>query len=221
MRFGKTLRESIHPEWQDQYMDYARLKSMLREDRQDDDQPWTEDDENRFCDEIFNVQLERVVVFQEQKLGALKDRIEAALDTLRAMAPTDELPKSDTNIARLKEIKGELDSVTNEVRELKKYSSTNYTGFLKIVKKHDRKRGDRYKVRPLMRLTLSNRGLNSEAAYTPLLKKVSAMYYIINKELDEGENPQAPDLEHQEEVHNGERYTAHKCKCPWAATSAT
>ena len=55
MRFGKTLRESIYPEWQDQYMDYAKLKSMLREDRQDDDQPWTEEDENRFCDEIFAV----------------------------------------------------------------------------------------------------------------------------------------------------------------------
>ncbi|KAK7921076.1 VTC domain-containing protein [Apiospora marii] len=210
MRFGKTLQQSVYSPWKAQYMDYAKLKNLLREDRKDDDQAWTEEDENQFCDEIFNVQLDKVAKFQEKELGALKDRIEVAFDKLKEMAPTDDKPKSDITNSRLKELKAELDSITNEVKELKKYSSTNYTGFLKIVKKHDRKRGDRYKVRPLMRLTLSNRGLNSESAYTPLLKKLSTMYYIIDSHLEEGEQLQIPDFEQQEVVHNGEKYTAQK-----------
>ncbi|KAK8133996.1 SPX domain-containing protein [Apiospora sp. TS-2023a] len=210
MRFGKTLQQSLYSPWKAQYMDYAKLKNLLREDRNDDDQAWTEEDENQFCDEIFNVQLDKVAKFQEKELGTLKDRIEVAFEKLKEMAPTDDQPKSDIAISRLKELKAELDAITNEVKELKKYSSANYTGFLKIVKKHDRKRGDRYKVRPLMRLTLSNRGLNSESAYTLLLKKLSTMYYIIDSHLEEGEQLQLPDLEHQEVVHNGEKYTAHK-----------
>ncbi|KAG4221660.1 hypothetical protein PC116_g29864, partial [Phytophthora cactorum] len=152
MRFGKTLRESIYPPWKDQYIDYAKLKTMLREDRkEEDDVPWTEDDENRFCDEVFNVQLEKVAQFQEKIVSGLKERAEVAFETLKEIAPSNDKPKGDTTTARLKELKGELDAITNEVKELKKYSSANYTGFLKIAKKHDRKRGDRYKVRPMMR----------------------------------------------------------------------
>ncbi|KAI1781051.1 SPX-domain-containing protein [Hypoxylon cercidicola] len=213
MRFGKTLRESIYPPWKDEYIDYSKLKSMLREDmRDDEDVPWTEDDENRFCDEIFNVQLEKVAQFQDNMVSSLKERAETAFDKLKDMAPSEEKPKSDITTARLKELKGELDTITNEVKELKKYSSANYTGFLKIAKKHDRKRGDRYKVRPMMRVSLAERGFNSEQAYSPLLTKLSLMYYAINQNLDEGEQYQPLDLnlENQQEVHNGERYTAHK-----------
>ncbi|KAI5863424.1 SPX-domain-containing protein [Durotheca rogersii] len=213
MRFGRTLRQSIYPPWKDRYIDYSKLKVMLREDTKDDDDvPWTEEDENRFCDELFNVQLEKVARFQEEAVAALKEQAETAFDKLRDMTPSDDRPKSDITTARLKELQGELDAVTNEVKELKKYSSLNYTGFLKIAKKHDRKRGDRYKVRPMMRVSLSGRGFNSEQAYSPLLTKLSLMYYAINQSLDEGEQRQPLDLELDslQEVHNGERYTAHK-----------
>lgn len=196
-------------------MDYSKLKSLLREDRrEDEDVPWTEDDENRFCDEIFNVQLEKVAQFQEKTVSGIKERAETAFDKLKDMAPSDDKPKSEITTTRLKELKSELDTITNDVKELKKYSSANYTGFLKIAKKHDRKRGDRYKVRPMMRVSLSERGFNSEQAYSPLLTKLSLMYYAINQNLDEGEQHQPLDLnlENQGEVHNGERYTAHKCK---------
>ncbi|KAI0025753.1 VTC domain-containing protein [Xylariomycetidae sp. FL0641] len=211
MRFGKTLRESVYPPWRDQYLDYSKLKSMLRENAaEDEDTEWTADDENKFCDEIFNVQLEKVSHFQSRVLEGLRARAEAAFEQLKQMTPSENEQRSDDSIARMKELRRELDSVLNEVRELKKYSSINYTGFLKIVKKHDRKRGDRYKVRPMMRVTLSRHGLNSEQTYSPLLRKLSLMYYAINQHLDEGGQQQPVDLEQQGEVHNGERYTAQK-----------
>jgi SPX domain protein involved in polyphosphate accumulation len=213
MRFGKTLREATYGPWRDKYIDYSKLKSLLREDERDEDTPWTEEDETRFSDEIFNVQLDKVCTFQAQTVESLQKRVDEAFDKLKDVAPSENQPKGDIATQRLRELKGKIDSITSEVEQLKKYSSVNYTGFLKIAKKHDRKRGDRYKVRPLMKLRLSERGLNAEKAYSPLLKKLSTIYYIIDSHLEGGvEGAQPPDLEHQEEVKNGERYTAHKCK---------
>ncbi|KAI1179663.1 VTC domain-containing protein [Nemania sp. FL0916] len=211
MRFGKTLRGSVYPPWRDEYMDYSKLKTMLREDSsEDDDVPWTEEDENRFCDEIFNVQLDKVSQFQAKTAEGLRQRADAAFEKLRDLAPSeDKAPSDDTN-TQLEELRSELDAIVNEVRELRKYCSLNYTGFLKIAKKHDRKRGDRYKVRPMMRVSLSEHGLNSEQKYSPLLNKLSLMYYAISQTLDTDKQQQPLNLEHQEEFHNGERYTAHK-----------
>ncbi|KAI1127312.1 VTC domain-containing protein [Nemania abortiva] len=211
MRFGKTLRVSTYAPWKAEYMDYSKLKSMLRENTgDDDDAPWTEDDENRFCDEIFNIQLEKVSQFQAKTASSLQQRADAALEKLRGLAPSDDKAKSDATNSQLEELRAELDTIVNEVKELKKYSSLNYTGFLKIAKKHDRKRGDRYKVRPMMRVSLSQHGLNSEQGYSPLLNKLSLMYYAITQTLDTDNKQQPLDLEYQEEFHNGERYTAHK-----------
>lgn len=250
MRFGKTLRESVYPPWKDKYIDYTKLKSLLREDQSPDDdaqQPWTAADEERFCDEIFNNQLDKVAQFQELRFNALKQRVDSAFEKLKELAPVepterddkqhddkkkDDSQETDANAAssssyaavaaaapphkgeisasRLRTLETELDDITNEVRELKKYSNINYTGFLKIVKKHDRKRGDRYKVRPMMQLSLAQRPFNSETGYSPLLNKLSIMYYAIRQQLEEGSELPV-DLETQGETHNGERYVAHKC----------
>ncbi|KAL2753687.1 hypothetical protein ACRALDRAFT_1082821 [Sodiomyces alcalophilus JCM 7366] len=213
MRFGRTLRESIYPPWKDKYVDYAKLKVLLRDDKyEEDDTPWTEEDENRFCDEVFNTQLEKVAEFQTQVLSSLRDRIEAAFDKLKEMTPEDgTLPKNDVSQQNLKELEAELDAITNELSELKKFGNINYTAFLKIVKKHDRKRGERYKVRPMMQLSLARRPFNSEQAYTPLLNKLSILYYAVRQQLDHsGEDASPPDLQSNSETHNGERYSAHK-----------
>lgn len=218
MRFGKTLRESVYAPWKEKYIDYTKLKTILREDRPEDDETWTEDDENRFCDEIFNVQLEKVTQFQQEQVDTLKARTEAAFEKLKELSPAppaDDSPpsgiKNDANVGKLKQLEAELDKITTEVKELKKYSSVNYTGFLKIVKKHDRKRGEHYRVRPMMQHNLSQRPFNSEQGYSPLLNKLSIMYYAIRQQLDGPENaPTVPDLESPAEILNGERYTAHK-----------
>lgn len=64
MKFGKMLQQLIYLLWKDKYFDYGKLKVLLREDvDEDEDCFWIEEDENCFCDEIFNVQLEKVVEF--------------------------------------------------------------------------------------------------------------------------------------------------------------
>ncbi|KAG6131975.1 hypothetical protein E4U12_003397 [Claviceps purpurea] len=215
MRFGKTLRQATYAPWKGEYIDYAKLKSLLHEDKFDDDSvPWTEDDENRFCEEIFNVQLEKVARFQQEQVDSLKRRADVVFETLKEFAPAEgsstkeATVRGDADVAKLRALEKELDDITNGVRELKKYSSINYTGFLKIVKKHDRKRGDRYKVRPMMQLSLAQRPFNSEQGYSPLLNKLSIMYFAIRQQLEIEAAPL--DLDNEGETQNGERYTAHK-----------
>ncbi|KKF97337.1 Vacuolar transporter chaperone 2 [Ceratocystis platani] len=216
MRFGKTLQEAQHGPWKDMYIDYAKLKSLLREDKYDDDEvPWTETDENKFCDEIFNNQLEKVAKFQEDTFNNLKDRVEVTYNKLKGLATEgegegeDDGPSVSMSKEYAKQVESELDDLTEELRQLKKYSSINYTGFLKIVKKHDRKRGDHYKVRPMMQLSLSKRPFNSEKSYTPLINKLSVMYYIVRQHSEKGEGLNFhPELDIG--VQEDGKHTAHK-----------
>lgn len=221
MRFGKTLSSAEYDPWKDKYLDYAKLKSMLREDDYGmSDGAWTEDDETRFSDEIFNVQLGKVTSFHEAKFRELRERTDAAFEKLKSLpapGPADGEGSEDTT-QRLKDLEAELDAITNEVNELKRYSNLNYTGFLKIVKKHDRKRGLRYKMRPLMMKSLSDRPFNSEQVYAPMVHRLSLAYFTVKQQLEEGITDELlADLEDNkgaQETKNGEKYSAHKCE--WA-----
>lgn len=195
-------------------MDYSKLKTLLREDgpHDEDNKPWTEDDEARFCEEILNVQLEKVAAFQESTFKKLEQRTTLAGEKLRDLGPEEGKPKGDITLGRFRELEEQLDIITNDVKELKKYSNINYTAFLKIVKKHDRKRGNRYKVRPMLQISLSKRPFNSEQSYAPLLNKLSLMYFIIRQNLDdssEQRNSSTSDTPYQSQ--GGGKYTAYKC----------
>lgn len=210
MRFGKTLREAIYPPWAEQYIDYAKLKALLRENGPDEDKPWTEAEETRFCEELLNVQLEKIAAFQEKTFKELEQRASKCDDQLRDIAPQDGNPKGELTVARLKELEAELDGILNEFRQLRRYSNINYTGFMKIVKKHDRKRGDRYKIRPMVSVSLAKRPFNTEQGYTHMMHKLSLMFFAVRQQL-EGD-PNARDvLSTNEEINNaGESYKAYK-----------
>ena len=211
MRFGKTLRNSVYSPWRSQYIEYSKLKNLLREDV-DDDRAWTEDDETKFCDELLSVQLEKVAVFQASTFEKLEQRANAAGEKLKDLGLEEGQKKGDITIGRFKEIEEELDAITNETKELKKYSNINYTGFLKIVKKHDRKRGSNYKIRPIMQNTLHDRPFNSEQGYSPLLNKLSLMYFVVRQQLDETTDQIVASTSNAQSLsQNGERYTAYKC----------
>jgi len=203
----------VYPPWKGQYIDYAKLKSLLREDAEDD-HTWTDDDETKFCDEILNVQLEKVAAFQSSTFKSLEQRANKAGEKIRDLSPEEGKGKikGDITNGRFKEIEEELDAIISETKELKKYSTINYTGFLKIVKKHDRKRGNNYKIRPMMQMSLAKRPFNSEQGYSPLLNKLSMMYFVVRQQLDETSEPAAVSSDAQSETQNGERHTAFKCE---------
>jgi SPX domain protein involved in polyphosphate accumulation len=228
MRFGKTLRNSIYPPWKAQYIDYNKLKSLLHEERYnhaspidgdgDDDDVWTEEDEGAFVEELVNVQLEKVHTFQTSTLQRVQEETsecEKVLEPLGVKATEENGKEGDTMSKEerektLKDVLGRLDKITKETNELEKYSRINYTGFLKAAKKHDRRRGQSYRVGPLLRVRLAALPFNSED-YSPLLYRLSAMYSFVRQSLD-GKDHKG--LSFEETQVGADKYTAYKCTTP-------
>ncbi|KAI9884878.1 MAG: hypothetical protein M1823_003319 [Watsoniomyces obsoletus] len=210
MRFGQILRRSIHEPWTTHYIDYSKLKKLLREHGHDRDHAkghynndggasdedggvggdaWTDDDEGAFVEELVNVQLEKVHAFQVEKSQELQER------TARCESKLAELVKSkndeDNNHTQqeeqLKQVLEELDGITRDVNELEKFSRINFTGFLKAAKKHDRRRGHRYRVKPLLQVRLGALPFNSED-YSPLLYRLSVMYSFVRQHLEDAKH---------------------------------
>lgn len=239
VRYGRTLEISKYGPWKDNYIDYAKLKKILREDdsapssptTESHPQQWTEDDESKFVDELVNVQLEKIFKFHSEIHKGLTERVgkcEAKCDSIAVSERQENgengagegqakgdasangngkkpvLSDSDKKTT-LREILSELDKITKELNELVKYSRINYTGFLKAAKKHDRKRGQSYRVRPLLQVRLATLPFNKED-YGPLLFRLSTMYDFVRKRLDGSGNK----TNTQENQQGKDEYTSQK-----------
>jgi SPX domain protein involved in polyphosphate accumulation len=187
MRFGRTLHGSIYAPWKSHYIDYSKLKQLLKESDKSSDNDevdeWTDADEGAFVEELVNVQLEKVHSFQVDMYKQLRERTSKCESKLEGLIPladkgkgrgaeagakADAGPSEKSIQDQLKEVLGELDGITREINELEKFSRINFTGFLKAAKKHDRKRGHKYRVKPLLQVRLGAHPFNSED-YSPLL----------------------------------------------------
>lgn len=219
MRFGKTLRTSVYAPWKGKYIDYGKLKTLLREhDAKDedgsdsDDAQWTEQDEEAFVQELLNVQLDKVNAFQSETSQKLRERTSACEAKLHPLAPTAaeegiSLPDQEKR-AVASEVLQELDNITKEVSELEKYSRINFTGFLKAAKKHDRKRGARYRVKPLLQVRLSQLPFNSED-YSPLFHRLSVMYSFVRETLSQEVIPKEPEEGFGRDVYSSYKFWVH------------
>ena len=166
---------STYPPWREHYIDYAKLKQLLRETDSGSatQEPWTDADESRFVDELINVQLEKVHRFQLAENAALNERAVRCEQRLEKFVETG----GDKEV--LEQSLQELDAITKDINGLERFSRINFTGFLKAAKKHDRKsrtgglkgKGKAVadpKVRPLLQVRLSHLEFNKED-YSPLL----------------------------------------------------
>jgi SPX domain protein involved in polyphosphate accumulation/uncharacterized membrane protein YidH (DUF202 family) len=230
MKFGTTLRTAVYEPWRESYIDYAKLKKLLREDDSSNkDDAWTDEDAQAFYAELVNSQLEKVTSFHKSTYQKLRDRTakcESKLDPVAkavqdkdtATPTTDAPPASYAAAAKkpapsdgerkriLKEVIEELDKITKDINELEKYSRINYTGFLKIAKKHDRKRGGRVSsIRPLVKSRMADVPFNNED-YSPLLYRLSAMYSFARQNLEGQDRP----LSLVESIAAEESYITHK-----------
>ena len=222
---GVSLFDNIHS-------GITKLKKLLKESDEnaptdEDDDVWTAEDETAFVDELMNVQLQKVHQFQTKQSQTLRDRVTACEKKLEPLAlgikaeqkgntesaGTDgkgsqkQDVKPEEREKLLKEVLDELDDITKEVNELEKFSRINYTAFFKATKKHDRKRGQSYRLRPFLETRLAAHPLNTED-HSPLLFRLSAMYSFVRQSLD-GKSQEA--LSFAEDPSGGESFTSHKC----------
>ncbi|KAK4934658.1 Phosphate metabolism transcription protein [Elasticomyces elasticus] len=210
MRFGKTLSDSVYPPWKDKYLEYDKIKKLLREDEtspqgRGGEANWTEQDEETFVHELTVTQLEKVNQHQVDTFSSIRDRAAACESELPDPEKEDTGKSEDEWKDVARDMLKELDGISKDLNELRKFSRVNYTGFLKAAKKHDRKRGLKYHVRPILQVRLAQTPFNSED-YAPLLYRLSAMYTWARQKLGE----ESANKETDTDIKPKDTYTAHK-----------
>ncbi|KAK9729289.1 hypothetical protein K7432_000437 [Basidiobolus ranarum] len=167
MKFGSQLQEILYPEWRFYYLEYDGLKRVLKERLSD---TFTEKDEAKFV-EFLEKELEKVYTFQTVKRGEINRRVEFSEQTVKKLAKDTEA--SDQDYADVEE---DINRVIAEVNELAKFTRLNYSGFLKIIKKHDKH--TTYALKPMFMVRLNARPFYKEN-FDTLLLKLSKLYDIV------------------------------------------
>ncbi|KAI8341670.1 VTC domain-containing protein [Chlamydoabsidia padenii] len=144
MKFGSQLRDAIYPEWQNAYLDYDGLKKKLR--KAEKDTPFSERDETEFV-ELLDNNLEKVYAFHQEKMEDIRVRTDHWAETIASQLP------SNDSVEEMGKIQENINDIADDINRLARYSRINYTGFLKIVKKHDRHTD--YVLRPMFMVRLN------------------------------------------------------------------
>ncbi|KAI8642248.1 VTC domain-containing protein [Parasitella parasitica] len=131
MKFGEHLQKEIFPPWRLSYISYDVLKKELKS-RQLDHQ-WNGDDEDEFVKKLEN-ELEKVYDFVSAKLGEVEARISYCERTIQTFIDNPTW-SSEQNWTIMDDA---LTEVLFDVNDLAKFTRLNYTGFQKIIKKHDK-----------------------------------------------------------------------------------
>ncbi|PQE18709.1 hypothetical protein CJF30_00009727 [Rutstroemia sp. NJR-2017a BBW] len=157
MKFGEQLRSSVIKEYEWYYIAYDELKEKLKtpyvtQPTKDNPNPprkeWTEENEGEFID-LMEAELDKVHTKQKLKAIEIGRRIANAtaevndvVSRLDSRGPerNDGLIESDVPTEEeFMLLEEDLSDIIADVHDLAKFVQLNYTGFQKIIKKHDRK----------------------------------------------------------------------------------
>ncbi|VVT51468.1 uncharacterized protein SAPINGB_P003106 [Magnusiomyces paraingens] len=176
MLFGVRLANEIYPPWRDAYVQYEVLKKLLKENVIPvSEESWTPDDETNFV-EALDKELEKVYSFQTKTYESLSDRLATIEKSINNSVESHQFTEDDG-----KALESDLEEILEEAKQLDRFSRLNFTGFTKIVKKHDRLHS-KYQVKPLLQVRLNALPFHSED-YSPLLYRISVIYAFLAENL--------------------------------------
>ncbi|PVI07498.1 SPX-domain-containing protein [Periconia macrospinosa] len=174
MRFGQQLKQSLNREWIFNYIDYEGLKHALRAPRR-----WDHNTEQSFVEQLEK-ELDKVYTFQQVKAEEIIRRIASSeKEVTECVAKLDDettreddLP-SDDDFELLEE---DLSDIIADVHDLAKFTQLNYTGFQKIVKKHDKVTG--LILKPVFATRLKTKAFYQDN-YDAYVVKLSKLYDTV------------------------------------------
>lgn len=198
MLFGVKLASGIYPPWKDYYINYDKLKEALKEDetkQQIKDKAsnnkntfkWTDKDEGVFVD-LLDKELETVYGFQVKTYNEVLEILNDLEE--KDVIGDDEKADSDDKL-HVADFQKILEDCLTKAQELDNFSRLNYTGFIKIVKKHDKLHSNYPSVKALLNVRLKELPFHSEE-YSPLLYKISFFYNLFRD--NNGTNAITPSL---------------------------
>ncbi|KAI9493342.1 VTC domain-containing protein [Zychaea mexicana] len=141
MKFGAHLAASIFPPWRSEYIQYDMLKLQLKSRQLD--HTWNDQDEAWFSQTV-TAELNKVDAFLSRKRHELESRINYGEQTLQTIARNSPPPsqRTDTNTLsneqNIASLQQALIETLYDTNDLSKFIRLNYTGFQKILKKHDK-----------------------------------------------------------------------------------
>ncbi|ORY57477.1 vacuolar transporter chaperone 4 [Pseudomassariella vexata] len=195
MKFGEQLRSSRIKEYEWYYIDYEDLKNQLKSasgppidepstnSKKEPKRPkkqWTDDDEARFLGEldkqlekVFNIErvknseVQRVIQTEETEINNIVRRMDARQRREDEQEPTEEefIQKEEA-----------LSMIIAEVHDLSKFVQLNYTGFTKIIKKHDKV--TRWQLKPVWVTHMKSKPFYKED-YDAEIAKLSKLYNLV------------------------------------------
>lgn len=205
MKFGEQLRSSVIKEYQWYYIDYEGLKADLKKasgpviqsqsepqggsttDGASSSRPrakgrpkreWTEDDESRF---VYRLESELEKVYQKQQLKTIEitRRLQASerdVDDIVARMNERQPGKDGPSEEEFMVLEEDLSDIIADVNDLAKFVQLNYTGFYKIMKKHDKMTG--WHIRPVFEARMKAKPFFKDN-HDELLVKLSKLYDIV------------------------------------------
>lgn len=196
MKFGEQLRSSVIREYQWYYIAYDELKALLKtplvaprtkENPRPARREWTEEDESRFIDALEQ-ELDKVHTKQKVKAIEIGRRISSAerevndvvarLDSRGPLgrdgnAASGEDAPTEEEFMMLEE---DLSDIIADVHDLAKFVQLNYTGFQKIIKKHDKR--TKWVLKPVFAARLKAKPFFKDN-YDADIVKLSKLYDIV------------------------------------------
>lgn len=177
MKFGEHLRNALIKNYLFYYIAYDDLKHQLKKNLKDHDFQWTNELEEEFL-AALETELDKVYSFTKVKNTEVNRRIKDSekyvYQVVHAIQnPTDPNQPQEQDFEDLEE---ELSDIIADVHDLAKFSRLNYTGFQKIVKKHDK--STKFNLRPIFQVRLNAKPFYKDN-YDRLIVKLSKLYDLV------------------------------------------
>ncbi|KAG7706329.1 hypothetical protein KL914_003224 [Ogataea haglerorum] len=192
MLFGVKLQNEVFPPWKNYYIDYDHLKRLLKENviesTENLNKPgsssatsaWSEKDEAEFASQLDS-ELEKVYTFQVSKYKELDEEIsKLELQSEEYLRSVSEKRTADFDA---KAFQKKLEELLWLAKELDHFARLNFTGFIKIVKKHDRLHKG-YSVKALLNVRMKSLPLTNISEDTsPYLFRISTLYSFVRDQM--------------------------------------
>lgn len=177
MKFGEHLRKALIKNYSFYYIAYDDLKHQLKKTLKDNDYEWT----NQFEEEFLNaleVELDKVYSFTKVKNTEVNRRIKDAEKYVYEVVEAIKNPSATNKPLELDfdELENELSDIIADVHDLAKFTRLNYTGFQKILKKHDKT--TKFALKPIFQVRLNAKPFYKDN-YDKLIVKLSKLYDLV------------------------------------------
>ncbi|KAG8532685.1 vacuolar transporter chaperone [Bacidia gigantensis] len=198
--FGQQLRTSLLKDYLYYYIAYDDLKSALRPAYETDPTPenprphrreWIEEDEKAFVSQLEG-ELDKVFTSQRVKASEIVRRIKASEKEVNEVVsrlvqggsrrPLNDASERDEEVEDIPKeedfllLEEDLSDIIADVHDLAKFTQLNYTGFQKIIKKHDKQ--TQWILKPVFAARLKAKPFFKDN-YDAFVVKLSRLYDLV------------------------------------------